>query len=184
MVVDDRPNPKALPALAIRSQEEWQRMVLAPIVRKLGITDEQQFKARRAEVQEALDRLTLLDALENLGYRYDASLVAKEPQKGVIAMANAGPNTNGSQFFINLADTPWLAGKHTVFGKVVDGEAVLAELAGIKVDPQSARPTEPVTILSIRLVKDDAQVEPPVDDDEAPPPPEAPASPETPEKES
>ena len=132
-------------------------MVLGPIVRKLGIMSAEQFQERRAEVQKALQDLTVLDALENLGYRYDESLVAKMPRKGVIAMANSGPNTNGSQFFINLDDTPWLAGKHTVFGRVVAGEDVLAKFAEVAVDPQSARPKEPVKILSIRLERDDAQ---------------------------
>jgi len=164
-------------ALGLRSREDFQRMVVMPLFHKLGIMDQQQLDARREEVQAAMKALTLLDVFENLGYKYDDSLVAKQPLKGVIAMANSGPNTNGSQFFINLADTPWLAGKHTVFGKIVQGDAVLAELEQVKVDPQTARPVEPVTILSIRLVKDDAQA------GAATPAPAAPEPPATPEPE-
>ena len=56
------------------------------------------------------------------GYRFeDEARNGLTHERGVLSMANAGPNTNGSQFFITHVATPWLDGKHTVFGKVVDG---------------------------------------------------------------
>ncbi|HOU11858.1 MAG TPA: peptidylprolyl isomerase [Anaerolineae bacterium] len=72
------------------------------------------------------------------GYRFadefDATL--KHDGPGVLSMANAGPNTNGSQFFITFVETPWLNGRHTVFGKVIDGLDVLKSIS--LRDPQTA----------------------------------------------
>jgi len=59
-------------------------------------------------------------------------------------MANAGPNTNGSQFFICTVDTPWLDGKHCVFGKVVDGLDIIDKIEGV--GSQSGSTSKPVVI--------------------------------------
>jgi len=64
--------------------------------------------------------------------------------KGILSMANAGPNTNGSQFFICTVDTPWLDGKHCVFGKVVDGLDIIDKIEGV--GSQSGSTSKPVVI--------------------------------------
>ena len=72
-------------------------------------------------------------------------------ERGALAMANSGPNTNGSQFFIVTADAaPWLDGKHTVFGKVIEGEEVVEKLDNVPT-AGADKPVTPVLISSIEL---------------------------------
>jgi peptidyl-prolyl cis-trans isomerase B (cyclophilin B) len=69
------------------------------------------------------------------GYTFEDEFNEHKVERGALAMANAGPNTNGSQFFIVTADAcPWLDGKHTVFGKITDGMDVVDKLEGLEVD--------------------------------------------------
>jgi peptidyl-prolyl cis-trans isomerase A (cyclophilin A) len=77
----------------------------------------------------------------------------KLEKAGVLAMANAGPNTGGSQFFITLAPTPWLNGKHTVFGEVVDGMDVVTKIGDTKTTKPGDKPVKPIVIQSIAIQK-------------------------------
>src|SRR5215813_3254718 len=67
---------------------------------------------------------------------------------GKLAMANAGPNTNGSQFFITVAATSWLTGKHTIFGEVVEGQEIADKISNVARGAQD-KPKTPVTIQSL-----------------------------------
>lgn len=81
----------------------------------------------------------------------------KHDTEGVLSMANAGPNTNGSQFFITLGPTPWLDGKHTVFGRVLGGIEVMKKMASVKTDKNDC-PLKPITIKGIKVFGDGEQL--------------------------
>lgn len=87
------------------------------------------------------------------GYQFDDEIHAENNNViGTISMANAGPNTNGSQFFINTADNDFLNTKHTVFGKVISGMDTVTAIEAVEKFPND-RPIEPVIIESISIEK-------------------------------
>lgn len=75
----------------------------------------------------------------------DENFKIQHVSRGLLSMANAGPNTNGAQFFILFKDTPWLNGRHVVFGKMSEGDAVLDAIERVRTD-SSDRPTQDITI--------------------------------------
>lgn len=76
----------------------------------------------------------------------------KHDDESILSMANAGPNTGGSQFFITLAPTPWLNGHHAIFGKVVEGMDVVRLIGVVPTDFRD-RPREAVTMEKVEVVK-------------------------------
>jgi cyclophilin family peptidyl-prolyl cis-trans isomerase len=85
------------------------------------------------------------------GYSFEDEINEHKVERGALAMANAGPNTNGSQFFIVTTEAaPWLDGKHTVFGKVTSGQDVVDRISMADRDARD-RPREPITIDSVEL---------------------------------
>jgi cyclophilin family peptidyl-prolyl cis-trans isomerase len=87
------------------------------------------------------------------GYQFEDEINEHLVTRGALAMANAGPNTNGSQFFIvTAAECSWLDGKHTVFGRVVEGQDVVDRISNVDRDARD-RPTTPVTLERVELAE-------------------------------
>lgn len=88
------------------------------------------------------------------GYRFGDECLPelKHDSEGILSMANAGPGTNGSQFFVTLAPTPHLNGRHTVFGKVISGMEVVREIGNTDTDHMD-RPNEPVVMEKVTIIR-------------------------------
>ncbi len=95
----------------------------------------------------------------NPGYKFPDEIVPAlvHDRKGILSMANSGPATNGSQFFVTLKETPWLNGKHTVFGEVVEGIEIVDAIGLVDVQPQSNKPLDDVMIQTVNIINKGGQ---------------------------
>lgn len=89
------------------------------------------------------------------GYEFDNELSTEldHGQEGILAMANRGKDTNGSQFYITLAATPHLDGGYTIFGKVISGMDTVRKIGDVAVDPYNHKPNEDIVITTVEIIR-------------------------------
>jgi len=89
------------------------------------------------------------------GYKFadEFSPKLRHDKPGLLSMANAGPNTNGSQFFITLVPTPWLDNRHSIFGEVIAGMDVVQKIGKTPTSQPGDRPLKPITIRTIGIIR-------------------------------
>ena len=121
--------------LKISNKAEFDEKILKPLYRRMNIESKADLLARQEAVLVQLQQMTVKRAYENQGYRYNNSNPGRGVTRGVVALANKGPNTNAAEFFIALTDADWLTGKHTVIGKVVEGMDVADAIGAVPIDP-------------------------------------------------
>jgi cyclophilin family peptidyl-prolyl cis-trans isomerase len=122
--------------LGVANRQVFEEQVLAPLYADLAITSPQVLENRQYQVLDRLQSLTVKALYQLQGYRYQNSYQTRPIQRGIVALANRGPNSNSGEFFIALDDEPTLTGKYTVIGQVVEGMAVADAIGNSAVDPQ------------------------------------------------
>ena len=122
-------------SLNIESLADFHAEILTPIYVKQNIMDVDTALARQAQTLNTLKGLTVKSVYENQGYQYKSSLQSRGIERGIVAMANSGANSNAAEFFISLNNAHWLTGKYTVIGKVVEGLNVMDNIGNTAIDP-------------------------------------------------
>lgn len=130
------------PLLDIQDKEELEGKLLRPLYRRLGISGNTQVAARQDEIMSALTNMSVKDAYAQLGYRYRTDRPGRGLSRGVLALANRGPDDNGPEFFVVLNDAPHLNGKYTVIGQVVEGMEAADRIGAAAVDPPVLEPEQ------------------------------------------
>ncbi|PCI75200.1 MAG: peptidylprolyl isomerase [SAR86 cluster bacterium] len=121
--------------LNIESKLDFHEEILTPLYSQRNITDVETALSSQHQVFEALQGLSVKSVYENQGYRYDDSLQSRPIERGTVALANSGPDSNGPEFFISLTAAEWLSGKYTVIGRVVEGQEVMDSIGNTAIDP-------------------------------------------------
>jgi cyclophilin family peptidyl-prolyl cis-trans isomerase len=141
--------------LNLQDREDFETQLLAPLYERLNIASPTDVELRQFEIHSALRAMTLRQAYESQGYRYNDRLTARPPIRGSIAMASAGPNMNRAEFFFLLVDAPWLAGKATIIGEVVEGMEIVDRIdqsAVLRGDTTAPTPTTATLIFDVRQI--------------------------------
>lgn len=141
------------------AMQEVQQVARMEVFKKLNIKSQADLNSKMKEAetlfkteQDAWKNKSLEELLTARGITYTPNLESESNTKGSLSMANAGPNTNGSQFFISVADNIYLDGKHTVFGRVLSGLDVAEQITRVERDQQD-RPKSSVVMKKVTILE-------------------------------
>lgn len=139
------------PLLNVGSQQQFGERVLSHLYAEMGIDTVAELESRQSDVVQNLKGLTVMRLYEQEGYEYQNEFTTRGITRGIVALANDGPNRNGPEFFIALDDLAWLNGRYTVIGRVTEGMDVADRIGNTAVDPQAFDPRSTM-IYSLRQI--------------------------------
>ena len=142
-----------LNAIRVRDAQFYANDAQKLAMQELNISSRLDFEKKKKLFNRKIAQIQNMSVealLTKLGYRFNNALASVKMEKFTLAMANSGPNTNGSQFFINLVNNPHLDGKHTVFGKLLKGKKVSQKIAGMP--KKQDKPIKDIVIKKVVLI--------------------------------
>ena len=138
-------------SFALSTRQEFEEKILAPLYAAAGIESTQALKNNAERMMQRLQQLSVLEALENLGYRFSSTLNTQPISQGTVALLPTKPGEVGAEFVISLVPSPWLDGRATPIGNVVDGLSVVKEIGNRGVSPDD-EPSLATAIYSMRIL--------------------------------
>ncbi len=144
-----------LDKLKIKDFNYYQNDMQNLITKELQLRTINDFQKKRGQIErkaKTLSEISVEELLSRIGYSFKNELRSIPVDKYTLAMANSGPNTNGSQFFINLVHNKHLYGKHTVFGKVLKGRSVADKIGNVPRN-NNDKPLEDVLIKKVSVLQ-------------------------------
>ncbi len=141
------------------AMQEVQQVARTEVFKKLNIRSQADLNGKMKEAEAMFKaeqgrwgNKTMEELFTARGISYTPNLESESNTKGSLSMANAGPNTNGSQFFISVADNTYLDGKHTVFGRVIAGLDIAEQITKVECDQQN-RPKSSVVMKKVTILE-------------------------------
>ncbi|MFT4749500.1 MAG: cyclophilin family peptidyl-prolyl cis-trans isomerase [Pseudohongiellaceae bacterium] len=132
------PDSTTNPILNITSSDEFAKQILQPLYQSMAIETAEQLLGQEEKIAARLHSMTIKELYELQGYTYSETNLSRPIEPGVLALANSGPNSNGPEFFISMANSYHLSGKYTAIGSVIEGMDVVGEIGSLAINPLRA----------------------------------------------
>jgi cyclophilin family peptidyl-prolyl cis-trans isomerase len=132
------PDSTTNPILNITNSDQFAKQVLQPLYKSMGIETAEDLLGQEEKIATKLRSMTVKELYQLQGYTYSEANLSRPIELGVLALANTGPNSNGPEFFISMANSEHLSGKYTAIGSVIEGMGVVSDIGSQAINPYKA----------------------------------------------